>query len=123
VRWGDKVRFIPVATEARRLIHEYLKASEHGEDLEGPLFRPVKNNTTGELRKPLNPKSVYEAQTQQACYQGQYAEMNPFGCKGMGNSLSAGRDTPASILRNSYAVTPHKGIFMLLVPIFLFSTK
>jgi integrase/recombinase XerD len=57
---GDKVRFIPVATEAQRLIHDYLKASEHGEDLEGPLFRPVKNNTTGELRKPLNPKSVYD---------------------------------------------------------------
>jgi integrase/recombinase XerD len=48
---GDKVRFIPVATEAQRLIHDYLKASAHGEDLEGPLFRPVKNNTTGELRK------------------------------------------------------------------------
>lgn len=57
---GDKVRFIPVATEAQRLIHEYLKAAEQGEDLEGPLFRPVKNNTTGELRKPLNPKSVYD---------------------------------------------------------------
>jgi integrase/recombinase XerD len=57
---GEKVRFIPVATEAQRLIHDYLKASEHGEDLEGPLFRPVKNNTTGELRKPLNPKSVYD---------------------------------------------------------------
>jgi site-specific recombinase XerD len=28
--------------------------------LEGPLFRPVRNNTTGELRKPLNPKSVYD---------------------------------------------------------------
>jgi integrase/recombinase XerD len=57
---GDKVRFIPVATEAQRLLHEYLKASEHGEDLEGPLFRPVKNNTISELRKPLNPKSVYD---------------------------------------------------------------
>jgi integrase/recombinase XerD len=56
----DKVRFIPVATEAQRLLHDYLKTSEHGEDLEGPLFRPVKNNTTAELRKPLNPKSVYD---------------------------------------------------------------
>ena len=28
--------------------------------MEGPLFRPVRNNTTGELRKPLNPKSVYD---------------------------------------------------------------
>jgi integrase/recombinase XerD len=49
-----------VATEAQRLIHAYLETSGHGEDLEGPLFRPVKNNTTGELRKPLNPKSVYD---------------------------------------------------------------
>jgi integrase/recombinase XerD len=57
---GDKVRFIPVATEAQRLIHEYLKAFEHGEDIEGPLFRLVKNNTTGEFRKPLKPKSVYD---------------------------------------------------------------
>jgi integrase/recombinase XerD len=57
---GEKVRFIPVATEAQRLIHAYLEASKHGDDLEGPLFRPVKNNTTGELRKPLNPKSVYD---------------------------------------------------------------
>jgi site-specific recombinase XerD len=56
---GDKVRFIPVGIEAQRLLHEYLKASEHGEDVEGPLFRPVKNNTTGELRKPLYPSSVY----------------------------------------------------------------
>jgi integrase/recombinase XerD len=57
---GDKVRFIPMATEAQRLIHEYLKASEHGEDIEGPLCGPVKNHTTGELRKPLNPTSVYD---------------------------------------------------------------
>jgi integrase/recombinase XerD len=57
---GDKVRYIPVATEAQRLIHVYMEASGHGEDVEGPLFRPVKNNTTRELRKPLHPKSVYQ---------------------------------------------------------------
>jgi Phage integrase family len=50
----------PVATEVQRLIHAYVEASKHGEDLEGPSFRPVKNDTTGELRKPLNPKSVYD---------------------------------------------------------------
>jgi integrase len=37
-----------------------VEAAKHGEDLEGPLFRPVKNNTTGVLRKPLHPKSVYQ---------------------------------------------------------------
>jgi integrase/recombinase XerD len=59
-RKGYKVRFIPVATEPQRLIYAYLEASGHGEDLEGPLFRPVKNNTTGEIRKPLHPKSVFD---------------------------------------------------------------
>jgi integrase/recombinase XerD len=56
----DKVRFIPVTTEAQRLIHASVEASKHGEDMEGPLFRPFKNNTTGELRKSLHPKSVYQ---------------------------------------------------------------
>jgi integrase/recombinase XerD len=57
---GEKVRFIPVSTETQRLIHAYLEEAKHGEDLDGPLFRPVKNNTTGELRKPLNLASVYQ---------------------------------------------------------------
>jgi integrase/recombinase XerD len=29
--------------------------------LEGPLFRPVKNNSTGTLGKPLNLQSLYES--------------------------------------------------------------
>src|SRR5262249_25570188 len=57
---GDKDRFLTISTEAKRLIHADVEAAKHGEDLEGPLFRPVKNNTTGELRKPLHPKSVYQ---------------------------------------------------------------
>jgi integrase/recombinase XerD len=56
---GDKVRYIEAATEALRLIASYLEASGHDKDLEGPLFRPVKNNTTYTLAKPLNPASVY----------------------------------------------------------------
>lgn len=57
---GDKIRFLPVAAKAARLIQAYLDAAGHGEDLPGPLFRPVKNNTTGTLNKPLNPASVYQ---------------------------------------------------------------
>ena len=51
---------MPVAAKAARLIKEYLEAAEHGNDLAGPLFRPVKNNSTGTLAKPLNPTSVYQ---------------------------------------------------------------
>lgn len=34
-------------------------AARHGTDLNGPLFRPVRNNRTRELERPLNPNSIY----------------------------------------------------------------
>ena len=43
----------------QRLIAEYLDLAGQGEDLEGPIFRPVKNNSTGDVNKYLNPRSVY----------------------------------------------------------------
>ena len=54
-----KVRNVPVLPKAQRLLHDYLEAAGHGEDKKGPLFRPVKNNTTKTLAKPLHPESVY----------------------------------------------------------------
>ena len=57
---GEKERDVPVATVTQRLITEYLEAAGHNDDVEGPLFRPVKNNVTGTLAKPLHPNSVYE---------------------------------------------------------------
>ena len=50
---------MPVHATAQRLIDEYLTLGGHREDTAGPLFRPVKNNVTGELDRPLNPNSVY----------------------------------------------------------------
>ena len=50
---GSKVRYIPVAAGAARLIQAYLQLAGH-------LFRPVVNNTgNGNLNKPLNPASIY----------------------------------------------------------------
>jgi integrase/recombinase XerD len=57
---GDKVRFVPVATNTQRLIQRYLEVAKHGEDLEGPSFRPVINNTTHRRRKALSPGAVYQ---------------------------------------------------------------
>lgn len=54
-----KERFIPVEAKTQRLIAEYLDIAGHGNELESALFRPVKNNATGILNKPLNPRSVY----------------------------------------------------------------
>jgi integrase/recombinase XerD len=58
---GDKVRYLPLHPMAQRLIAAYLKAAGHAGDLHASLFRPVKNNRTGILAKPLNPASVYRA--------------------------------------------------------------
>ena len=55
----DKVRFVPAHPSAQRLIGDYLDLAGHGEDRDGPLFRPVKNNRTGTLRRPLDPASIY----------------------------------------------------------------
>jgi integrase/recombinase XerD len=56
-----KVRFVAVGPRAQRLIEDYLDAAGHRADFGGPLFRPVKNNSTGLLVKPLNPQSLYES--------------------------------------------------------------
>jgi site-specific recombinase XerD len=56
---GDKVRYLPLHVLAQRLITAYLAAAGHAGNLQGPLFRPVKNNRTRTLAKPLHPASVY----------------------------------------------------------------
>jgi integrase len=63
---GSKIRHVPMHPLAQRLIEEYLAALKHGRgvnelDLDGPLFRPVKNNSTFTLDKHLNPASVYRS--------------------------------------------------------------
>jgi integrase len=55
----DKLRFIPIHAMAQRLIEEYLALAGHGSDVAGPVFRPVTNNRTGELDKPLDGRSVH----------------------------------------------------------------
>ena len=52
-------RFVPVNAAAQRTIEAYLAMAGHRPDLDGPLFRPVKNNRTGRLDRPLDPGSVY----------------------------------------------------------------
>jgi hypothetical protein len=54
-----KVRFVPIQVLAQRLIEEYLVLAGHATDASGPVFRPVTNNRTKELDRPLNPNSVY----------------------------------------------------------------
>jgi len=50
----------PALDSGRRLrgrgrgrIHDYLEAAGHGDDDQGPLFRPIRNNRTGRIDKAL----------------------------------------------------------------------
>lgn len=56
----SKISYKPVAPETLRLLDDYLKVAGHAADREGPLFRPVRNNVTGTLRKHLHPASIYD---------------------------------------------------------------
>jgi integrase/recombinase XerD len=46
---GGKTRYLPLHPGTHALIHDYLAAAGHGEDDNGALFRPVRNNSTGRL--------------------------------------------------------------------------
>ncbi len=56
---GDKIRYVPLHPLAQRLIEQYLSLAGHSTDSDGALFRPVRNNRTGELERSLNANSIY----------------------------------------------------------------
>lgn len=56
---GDKIRYVPLHPLAQRLIEQYLSLACHVTDSDGALFRPVRNNRTGELERSLNANSLY----------------------------------------------------------------
>jgi len=57
---GDKIRYLPLHPGTNALIHYYLEAAGHGEDDNGALFRPIKNNRTKTLKQALTPDAVYK---------------------------------------------------------------
>jgi site-specific recombinase XerD len=56
---GGKTRYVPLHPAAGGLIHEYLELSGHSEDVNGALFRPVSNNTNGEV-KGITADGIYK---------------------------------------------------------------
>jgi integrase/recombinase XerD len=57
---GEKTRYLPLHPGTNELIHDYLEAAGHGTDDNGALFRPIRNNRTGQLEKALDPDMVYK---------------------------------------------------------------
>ncbi|MHC1765219.1 MAG: tyrosine-type recombinase/integrase [Verrucomicrobiia bacterium] len=56
---GGKLRFVPAHPGSLERINEYLEAAGHKDDLDGPMFRPVKNPIDGDLTKALSPAALY----------------------------------------------------------------
>jgi site-specific recombinase XerD len=57
---GGKIRHIPLHPGSHELLVDYLEASGHAHDKEGALFRPIRNNRTGTVDRPLSPDGVYK---------------------------------------------------------------
>jgi site-specific recombinase XerD len=57
---GGKTRHVPLHPAASGLVLEYLNAAGHGEDLGGALFRPIRNNRTGDVDKAITGDAVYK---------------------------------------------------------------
>jgi len=58
---GGKLRYIPAHAHSLRLVSEYLLAAGHGSELDGPLFRPIRNPRGGQITQALTPGGVYSA--------------------------------------------------------------
>jgi integrase/recombinase XerD len=57
---GGKTRWLPLHPGTNGLINDYLDAAGHGADDNGALFRPVRNNRTGDLGQAITPDGVYK---------------------------------------------------------------
>jgi integrase/recombinase XerD len=57
---GEKTRYLPLHPGTNAVIHDYLDAAGHGDDDNGALFRPIKNNRTKTLEQALTPDAVYK---------------------------------------------------------------
>ena len=57
---GGKVRHIPLHPGTQELLTDYLEASGHAHEKSGALFRPIRNNRTGELDRMLSGDGIYK---------------------------------------------------------------
>jgi integrase/recombinase XerD len=59
IRKGGKKGSLAIHPQVEQRINDYLDMAGHGTDLEGPLFRPVRDNRQGlDARRPLHPDVI-----------------------------------------------------------------
>lgn len=55
---GGRLRFVALAPETLQAIETYLEEAGHSSDEGGPLFRPTRNNRTGDVDRALSTESI-----------------------------------------------------------------
>lgn len=55
----DKLRYIPVHAYAAEMVNAYLARGNFENEGAAPLFRPIKNNVTGNLDRALSPRAIH----------------------------------------------------------------
>ncbi|MDX2199501.1 MAG: tyrosine-type recombinase/integrase [Phycisphaerae bacterium] len=63
-RHGPKIRYVEAHPAALERIAAYLTIAGHGEDVDGPLFRPVRS-PSGDLSRSLTPGALYQCVARQ----------------------------------------------------------
>lgn len=56
---GNKTRYIPIHPDTIEAIHDYLELLGHGNDRDGALFRPIRNNRTGNIEQALSTDAIW----------------------------------------------------------------
>lgn len=57
---GGKLRYVPLHPGTAELIDAYLQAAGHAGDVQGALFRPIRNNVHGDKRASVTADGVYK---------------------------------------------------------------
>jgi integrase/recombinase XerD len=57
---GGKLRHIPLHPATQGLLTDYFEGSGHAQEKTAALFRPIRNNRTGELRRALSTDGIYK---------------------------------------------------------------
>ena len=56
---NGELRRIPLHQDTYWAVSDYLRSAGHPLDKSGPLFRPIRNNRTRVLDRPLSPDGIY----------------------------------------------------------------
>lgn len=90
---GNAERVIPLRPESIAALEYYYRICQMSPDVDQPLFRPQKNNRTGNKEKSLDPSHIYHIVTKYSLMAGVAKRVSPHSCRA--TAISNARDHAA----------------------------